>query len=124
MGHCSALIKMLRPCPQLLTGFLCLGSEFFRHDNFSQTSTLLEEIGWDSDGILLDLGFSQVEDEDRGFSFSVLGLWTCAWIAAKLLQRQKLSTVRAEELKKSSANLAKKQQVPGSRDVRARVWAD
>jgi 16S rRNA (cytosine1402-N4)-methyltransferase len=44
----------------------------FRHNNFSQTAALLEEIGWNGvDGVLLDLGFSslQIEDGERGFSF-------------------------------------------------------
>ena len=42
------------------------------HANFSQAATVLSELGWAGvDGVLLDLGFSslQVEDRERGFSF-------------------------------------------------------
>jgi 16S rRNA (cytosine1402-N4)-methyltransferase len=85
-GHASAILIASSPHGTLLgidqdaaalSSAACQFSLFgervlFRHENFSQTSALLEEIGWDDvDGILLDLGFSslQVEDGDRGFSF-------------------------------------------------------
>jgi 16S rRNA (cytosine1402-N4)-methyltransferase len=48
----------------------------FVHANFSQTGEVLTRLGWGKvDGILLDLGFSslQVEDAERGFSFSRSG---------------------------------------------------
>src|SRR5918999_747000 len=46
------------------------------HANFSQAGDVLARLGWEQvDGILLDLGFSflQVEDAERGFSFSHSG---------------------------------------------------
>ena len=46
------------------------------HANFSQAGAILARLGWEQvDGILLDLGFSslQVEDVERGFSFSHSG---------------------------------------------------
>lgn len=46
------------------------------HANFSQAGEVLAHLGWEKvDGILLDLGFSslQVEDGERGFSFSRSG---------------------------------------------------
>jgi 16S rRNA (cytosine1402-N4)-methyltransferase len=46
------------------------------HANFSQAGEVLARLGWEKvDGILLDLGFSslQVEDGERGFSFSRSG---------------------------------------------------
>jgi 16S rRNA (cytosine1402-N4)-methyltransferase len=46
------------------------------HANFSQAAEVLARLGWEPvDGILLDLGFSslQVEDAERGFSFSHAG---------------------------------------------------
>ena len=46
------------------------------HANFSQAGDVLARLGWEPvDGILLDLGFSslQVEDAERGFSFSHAG---------------------------------------------------
>ncbi len=46
------------------------------HANFSQAAEVLARLGWEPvDGILLDLGFSslQVDDAERGFSFSHAG---------------------------------------------------
>ncbi|MSQ47786.1 MAG: 16S rRNA (cytosine(1402)-N(4))-methyltransferase RsmH [Deltaproteobacteria bacterium] len=46
------------------------------HANFSQAADVLARLGWEQvDGIFLDLGFSslQVEDAERGFSFSHAG---------------------------------------------------
>ncbi len=49
-----------------------VGQHVILHANFSQAAAVLREVGWAGvDGILLDLGFSslQVEDRGRGFSF-------------------------------------------------------
>jgi 16S rRNA (cytosine1402-N4)-methyltransferase len=89
-GHAAALLQRTSPRGRLLgidrdraalTATAVRLADFgdrvvLRQGNFSEARSILAEVGWTAvDGVLLDLGFSslQIEDAERGFSFSRSG---------------------------------------------------